>query len=166
MWLAGSLCCLLLACSQERQPCLTPKTASFNIECVHYPTDSAITTIDTALPYAIFTAVAGGGLKSVVYTIPSSVFTISLSPVTDSCTWILQPDTTTATFSPVPDTFSFYYTRQLQFLSNACGYTYFFTFDSLHATHNNIDSALITNRSVTNNVNTAKQLTLYFKPDW
>jgi hypothetical protein len=64
------------------------------------------------------------------------------------------------------DTLTFYYSRKLQFLSNACGYTDFYNIDSLHYTNlakdslSNIDSIQNTNRRVTNNVNT-KHLKIY-----
>ncbi len=156
-------CSGLFSCNQERQPCLVPKTASLNIECVHFAADTATTTIDTALPNAIFGALTNGGLKSVVYTTASALFTISLSPLADSCSWLVLTD---STYSTPPDTLNFYYTRQLQFLSNACGYTYFYTLSSATTTHNHIDSVLITNPSVTNNVNTTRQLEIFIHPNY
>ena len=148
----------IASCTQERQPCLTPKIASLNIECVHYPSDTATTVLDTALPKAIFVALTDSGQRAVIYP-QTANFTISLSPVTDSCQWLMSTDSTTFPFN----TLSFYYKRKLQFLSNACGYTYFYSLDSVHFTHGqDIDSILITNSSVTNNVNT-KHLKIYIR---
>lgn len=156
------LVCLLFSCTQERQPCLTPKTASCYIEFVHFQNDTIKTPIDTALPYATFTAVTNNGLVGEVYTTATSIFTISLSPLTDTCTWLLKTDSTSLT----NDTFQLAYSRQLQFLSNACGYTYFYTLNSFHSTYHNIDSVFITNPSVTNNANATKQLKIYIHPNF
>ncbi len=152
------LCCsMLFACTQERQPCLTPKTASFNLKCVHYLTDTNTTTQDTSLPRAVFIPLTDTPLQSLYYRTSSANFTISLSPVADSCSWLITTDSLLYAF----DTLSFHYTRKLQFLSNACGYTYFYSLTAATTTYNNIDSVLITNPSVTNDVNT-RQLKIFF----
>lgn len=163
--LLGMIVWLLPSCTQERQPCLTPKTASLNLHFVHFPVDTAInnnSTQDTALPSAIFGAVTGGNVKEFIYRTPSAYFTISLSSTADSCTWIFKADSAFTTY----DTLNFYYRRQLKFLSNACGYTNFYTIDSVHTTNSTgIDSVIITNPSVTNDVNT-RQLKIYMHPDF
>lgn len=146
---------LTCSCTQERLPCLTPKIASLNIECVHHNTDS--TTIDTALPAAVFGAMTATGIKAEIFPLQSN-FTISLSSVSDTCRWIF----TTDSLKYNVDTLSFYYRRSLQFLSNACGFAYFYSLDSVHTSHFNIDSVLITNTSVTNNAN-IKQLKIYIR---
>ncbi len=150
-------CSLLFACTQERQPCLTPKTASLNLKCVHYLTDTNKTTQDTSLPRAVFIPLTSGQLKSLYYTTSSANFTISLSPVADSCSWLITTDSLLQAF----DTLNFHYQRKLQFLSNACGYTCFYSLTSATTTNNNIDSILITNPSVTNDVNN-RQLKIFF----
>lgn len=154
--------CLFAACTQERQPCLTPKIASLNLHFVHFTADTAIAsnnTQDTALPSAVFIALTSGGGSGVKYIAPSAYFTLSLSSVSDSCAWLFGADSTITDY----DTLQFYYQRKLQFLSNACGYTYFYALDSVHTSHNHVDSVLITNPSVTNDVNT-KQLKIYMHP--
>lgn len=161
------LLCTIVAissCTQERQPCLTPKIASLNLRFVHFAIDTAITNNsfqDTALPSAVFAPLTGSTINEVRYTTPSAYFTISLSPVSDSCTWLFQADTN----ATVQDTLQFYYKRKLQFLSNACGYSNFYTIDSVHASKSSgvIDSVIITNNSVTNDVNT-RQLKIYIHP--
>ena len=153
------LCCVFaVSCTQERQPCLVPKTASLNLHCVHFLTDTNTTVLDTALPRAVFGSMTASGDKFVYYTTLSSGFTISLSPVADSCSWLMTTDSLLQPF----DTLNFHYQRKLQFLSNACGYTYFYSLSSVNTTHNNIDSVLITNPSVTNDVNT-KQLEIFIR---
>ncbi len=157
------LCFAIASCTQERQPCLTPKTASLNLVCVHYPADSipsATSMKDTALPKALFGALTANGAQYVYYKNISSNFTLSLSPDADSCSWVVSPDS----LAHPLDTLNFYYQRKLQFLSNACGYTYFYSLSAVHTTHNNIDSVLITNPSVTNDANT-KQLKIFIHPN-
>jgi hypothetical protein len=136
---------------------------------MHLPIDTSRVFVDTALPAAVLIPVTR---RAAVDSFPQqSVLTISLSSDTTFCQWLFKPDTTTKTF----DTISFYYQRNLQFLSNACGFAYFYTLDSVHTTHfsyqnynvvYSIDSAHITNASVTNDVNTTYQLQVYIHPDY
>ncbi len=160
---AGILTVGLNACNKDRQVCLTPKTASMYIESMHLPKDTSTVEIDTALPSAVFTAITLGGDKSFQYTTPSASFTLSLSPVADSCVWLLTPD---STGTSATDTLTFYYSREVKFISNACGFTTFFQLDSAHTTRNNITGITINNTSVTNNANVAKHIKLHIKPNF
>ena len=146
-----------LSCTQERSPCLTPKIASLIMETIHFPKDTSTVFVDTAIPAAVLAALPPrkDSLGLVVYP-QQSTFTISLSPDSTVCKWIFSTD---SLYNPF-DTLTFYYERHLQFLSNACGYTYFYGLDSVHTTHQIIDSVHILNTSVTNNVNT-KHLQIY-----
>lgn len=147
------------ACTEDRQTCFTPKIASLNIHTIHFTSDTATVTADSSLPNAVFLALTADGPKGGYYPQQSS-FTISLSSVADSCAWYIAPDTAA---TAQHDTVTFYYKRRLQFLSNACGYAYFYDIDSAHTTHNYIDSLQLLNRSVTNNVKT-QHLQLYIHP--
>ncbi len=139
-----------VACTQERDPCLTPKIAILNVETQHLPTDTATVFVDTALPAAVFTPITTiPNIAGTLYP-PQALFTLSLSPDSTVCKWSFTADTATNKF----DTITFYYQKSLKFLSNACGYTYFYNIDSVQSTHNIIDSIHILNASVTNNVNT------------
>ena len=151
---------LWASCTQVRQPCLTPKIASFNVVCVHHLTDTSTVGVDTALPNAIFASVTQTGIVPVIYP-QEATFTLSFSSVADSCTWLFTTDSLKNPF----DTLNFYYKRQLTFLSNACGYTTFYYLDSFHATHHIIDSAFIITNSVTNNVNPT-HFKIYIHPDF
>jgi len=159
--LAGLFGCALLACTQARQPCLTPRIASLIVETMHFPTDTATTTIDTSLPHAVFVAMpTNDSLRGTIYP-QQAVFTLSLSPDSTICRW----EFTTDSFKHNFDTLTFFYRRNLQFISNACGYTYFYSLDSVHTTHDFVDSVLVLNTSVTNNVNT-KHLKIFIHPDF
>ena len=155
-----ALCVLFAACTQVRQPCLTPKIASLNVVCVHHTTDTSTVAVDTALPNAVFASVTQTGVVPVIYP-QEATFTLSLSSVADTCLWLF----TTDSLKYAVDTLSFYYRRQLTFLSNACGYTCFYNLDSVHTTRHNIDSAFIITHSVTNNVNPT-HLKIYIHPDY
>lgn len=144
-----------MACTQQRQPCLTPKTASLIIGTVHFKTDTSTVTVDTTLPHATFYPLSSQLNYVTVYP-PQASFTVSLSPDTNYCQWLFETDS----LKHIPDTVSFYYQRSAKFLSNACGFTYFYNIDSVHSTHLIIDSLHILNNSVTNNVNT-KHLQIY-----
>lgn len=144
------------ACTQERQPCLTPKTASLIMESIHFKTDTATIPVDTSLPNAVFIPVTAKD-TGIIYP-PQASFTISLSPDSNICQWMFSTDTPIHSFGI--DTLTFYYRRNAKFLSNACGFTYFYNIDSVHTTHLIIDSVHILNTSVTNNVST-KHLQIY-----
>jgi len=164
---------LMAACNQETQPCGQPKLVSVSIGCF-YDTIGAIPTasgsviydtgtVDTFLPNAIWGYVNNNG-AAIPYTQgPPNVntFSIFLSSVSDTCKWFVNPDSS-STLSQT-DTLTFIYTRQLHFLSNACGYTYYYALSHVaHASDTAIDSVVIADGSVTSNVNT-ENIKIYFK---
>ena len=151
------------ACTQERSPCLTPLVASLNMETMHLLTDTSTIFVDTALPAAVLRPVTNTKNDSGTLYPQQSDYTISLSPDDTVCKWIFTTDSAYYAF----DTLTFVYQRSLQFISNACGYTYFYTLDTVYTNtaHKIIDSLLIVNKSVTNNVNIT-HLHLYIHPDY
>jgi predicted nucleic-acid-binding Zn-ribbon protein len=154
------------ACTQTRTQCFTPTIASLNLVCMHLTTDTGTIFSDTALPAAFWVAFTNSGPKATLYSTQNSNFTISLSSDNDTCKWGLTTDTTISTINKTNiDTLTFIYKQHLQFISNACGYAYFYNLDTVITTHKIIDSVLITNPSVTNNVNTT-QLQIYIHPDF
>lgn len=136
-----------MACTQQRQVCLTPKSAFLNVKSVHFASDTATVPVDSSLPSAIFLALTFNGAKGYIAT-RQTTFTLSLSPDSTLAQWVYTPDSSVHHF----DTLTFFYQRHLQFLSNACGYTYFYTIDSMHTTHFMTDSAHILNPGVTNDI--------------
>lgn len=159
--LSLALCCVAAwsACTQQRQICLTPKTAKLSMNSLRFVSGSA-TPVDTALPRAVFIALTDSGGLGKIYG-QASTFTVTLSPVADSCMWLFSTDS----FVHGIDTLTFRYTRNLEFLSNACGYTYFYTLRTVGSTHTNVDSVRIINQNVTNDVNT-KHLQVYIHADF
>jgi hypothetical protein len=147
-----SVCVSLMwaACTQERQPCLEPKLVSLNLGVYKTQIDTGGNVIitDSVLPYGTLYALDTNRITE-TYAAPSSKFPFYLSPVSNECTWLIAPDTLSA-----GDTLRFYYTRKLTFLSNACGYTYYYNIDSVRKGANSrIDSLILANSNVTNNVN-------------
>ncbi|MBL7692768.1 MAG: hypothetical protein JNM41_14340 [Flavipsychrobacter sp.] len=142
------LCGLFFSCTQERQPCLTPKTAILKMKSVRKATDDKV--LDTAFNAAVFFPMSPF-VSTGTFFAKASGFTLSLSPLSDTCQWRFAPDTAAGVLY---DTLTFVYRRQLTFVSNACGYSHFFELDTVFSTHHTVDSASILNRSVTNNVNT------------
>jgi hypothetical protein len=159
----GAICAFSLlvlvgsSCTQERLPCLTPKTVTMKVKTVRW-VNSSLTT-DTVLQTSLWGAVTETGTRGYAYAGRSS-YALTLSPVSDSSVWLFAPDTTTGT--PI-DTLTFRYERVLTFLSNACGYTYYFNLVSATNTTYNIDSVRILNASITNNANT-NHLQIYVHP--
>jgi hypothetical protein len=147
------------ACTQERQPCLTPKKATLIAQSIHFASDTATIPVDSLLPHGEFTPITTVD-STPLFATAASLFGISLSPDNTVCQWKVSPDTTAA--SPV-DTLTFYYRKNLKFISNACGYTYFYSIDSVRTTHAFIDSVHIQNPGVTNVTNNVKNVQIYIK---
>jgi hypothetical protein len=76
-----------------------------------------------------------------------SDISLPLSNLADSCTFIftytLVLDTITTLYSE--DTLHFYFSRELTYLSPACGFMYNYYLNEIQHTHNLIDSVLIIN---------------------
>lgn len=155
LFLAGAA-----ACKQDRLPCLTPKIASLNLHTVRITSHADTTKVDTVLQSATFIAITNSGNKGIIYP-PQASFTLSLSSVADSCQWAVAADTVNLNY----DTLTFHYSRNLQFISNACGFAYFYNLTDVRSTHHFIDSLRITNINVTNNVNTS-HLQVFIHPNF
>ena len=133
---------------EERDPCLQPRTVSLRGGAYRRAADTGFAVTDTTLRF-IFLAPIGAQTG---FAFPSSrKFSLFLSPLTDSCRYVLATDTSQN--PALLDTLTFRYTRRTQFLSNACGYTYFFTLDTVLATSNRLDSVRTTSPDVTNDAN-------------
>lgn len=141
---------ILHSCSKdERDPCLQPQTTVLVAHAVRHA-DTGVALVDTALPNPLFQPLTDqpnqyfyGGSKQLIR------LTFSLSGVADSSRWMLRPDSAIG----LQDTLTFYYQRQLHFLSNACGYTHYYYIDSVKTTRNAIDSVQIERADITNDAN-------------
>ena len=154
-----SLC--FMSCTQDRQPCLQPKQQRL-LAGMYHASDSAgivtITSINLASP--IICTIGAVNNETIYYGSISAghTYALYLSSTADSCLYYIKPDTGSVTLF---DTLSFYYQRQLNFLSNACGYTYFYNIDHVNTTNHNIDSLVLKNTLVSTNVN-VEHLKIYF----
>lgn len=141
-----------VACEQDRDPCLQPRTVSTRIGIYKaVETDTGIAVSDSLLPNVIagvpdspFAILyAQKGVKDISFT---------LSPLTDSTSIYIFPDSARQSKFDV-DTITFLYKRRLQFISTTCGYTYYYSLYDKRYTTYNIDSVIIVNGDVTNNAN-------------
>lgn len=146
---------LASACTQQRTPCYDPKIVSVAIGTYRIVdtaegdtslVDPAFYCLDTPLQFTINSR---------------NKFSALLSPFVDSTRWVLVPNATRqddtildGTPPEFYDTLTFYHTRKMNFVSNACGYVYYYTLDGVKTTYNSLDSILIVNPSVDNNANT------------
>lgn len=158
--LAGILFLLITACTQERNPCLQPVTAPLRAGCYYpVPVDTGFIHRDTLLPNAIFGAVDNDSLRFLYYGVKDiSKFQLLMSPLHDSCVWLLQPDSGYVAI----DTLIFYYERKRWFISAECGYSYHFILDRVKTTHHNIDSVLIQNNTIDLNANSGEHIQIFF----
>jgi hypothetical protein len=147
------MCLLYAACKQERDPCLQPVTVAAKLGTYKATeTDTGIVTGDSLLPAATI-AVLDSPMAFAYGAQGISKFTnIILSPYTDSTRIFIQPDSARKS-SLDRDTVTFYYNRQLHFISNACGYTHYFSIYDVKSTNYNIDSVKLMNGSVSNDAN-------------
>jgi hypothetical protein len=86
---------------------------------------------------------------------------IVLSPITDSTTIYIVPDSAKVADPFARDTITFYYRRELHFISNACGYTTYYYLDRTQSTNYNIDSVIIFNGAVTQDA-TKEHVKIYY----
>lgn len=152
MMVAGLM--LTTSCEQERDPCLQPKTAPVRLVAKRPVTDT--TSIDTLLPRPLWIGIDSA--FAIRFPERTSGFQLLLSPLADSCSYALQADSSVNRF----DTLKFYYRRKLQFLSNACGFTHFYTLDSVVNTRYQIDSVKITNADVDQNASSRENIQIFF----
>lgn len=156
-----------VACTQTRQPCAQPKTVYVNAACYHVVADTNNVAIvaDTLLPNPLIGVIDTAGKGAYFYYGQRNIFQFSmfLNPNSDTCRWFINTD---STFTPKSfDTLTFVYQSKLQFLSNACGYTYYYNLLGVSTTHNNIDSIILENTNVTSNVN-VEHLKIYIHPNF
>ncbi len=154
-------CWALAACTQERQPCLTPKIATLLMKSMRPAANGAV--VDTALPAAVLIPLNGGADLVGQFFGRTSNFSLSLSPVADSCRWILLADT--ASTGGLQDTLTFTYSKERTFLSNACGYAYVYQLTNVTSSNNMVDSLKVNNTLVNNNVNTT-HVQVYIHPNF
>ncbi len=153
---AGLLLAGLAGCRKDelRDPCLQPTNVAVRLALKQVRDTMRV---DTGLPKAILLPI--GGQTGLQFANGATTLSAYLSPQADSCRYIISADS----FATVPDTLSFFYSRKITFLSNACGFTTFFTLSGATATRNAIDSFRLVNPLVNNDANSPAHLLLYFR---
>ena len=92
---------------------------------------------------------------------PNNVMSISLDPSTDSIRYTFRADTASSVF----DTITYYYTSTIHFVSNSCGYNYYYTLNNVKSTGNMLDSIALINNQVTNDAS-VRNVQFYFKKNF
>ena len=151
----GAMFFFLTACEQDRDPCLQPTSVPMRVIAKRPLTDSMF--VDSLLPDPVWLRIDTA--LGLVYPSNTSSFSLLLSPLTDSCSYALMPDSSAVNSI---DTLTFYYNRNLHFLSNACGFTYFFSLQRISTTTNNIDSVRIINSDVNLNASAPEHVQIFF----
>lgn len=144
------LLCVIVAfqsCERIEDPCLEPKTVSLTFK-TYVPADTGSAGVLVNLPNAVVGLVDTIGIMA--DGVEGNTFTSLLSTIADSARIYVWPDSAITT--PI-DTVTFYYERQLQFISTACGYTYFYSLKDITTTNYNIDSVRIINTEVNTDAN-------------
>ena len=163
--LACAACFLLAACEAGRDPCLQPQNVAVQLHFYQKAADTGSTFRDTLLPNMLLNPLDNPAVYTVNGVKNVAAYTIRLSPLDDVCRWYLQPD------SARPDrrdTITFAYQRKLHFISNACGYTYYFNLSDVRPsgrvlgdTIHSIDSIVIADREVNGDAG-KEHLKIYF----
>ncbi len=154
---------MLSACTQQRTPCYEPKIVPVSIGTYRM---SDTVAVDTALPFPRFYCLDTALEQSIS---AKNKFSALLSPFLDSTRWVLIPDLidptdtldTTETLVQFYDTVVFYHTRKMQFISNACGYVFYYDLTNVRTTKNSIDSIILLNNSVDNNAD-AEHIKIFY----
>lgn len=154
--LVAFFCVLFLSCQQERNPCLFPTAVNLRLKSI-----SKLTNSDTIFNRFNLIAIDNDTLKYLYYGQKDiNRFSLRLSPQQDSCRYIIQTDSSLG----ILDTLDFYYKRKLQYISDGCGYTYFFDLNNIKHTKHQIDSIALINSEINTNVNTnpLEHVQIYF----
>ncbi len=147
-------CTAIVSCNTERDPCLQPQNVFLRMQFLRKAADTGTAFVDTLLPYMRLNPLdhplpyMSAGAQNI------GAFNIRLNPDADSSRWYLQTDSSEAHRR---DTITFHYERELHFISNACGYTYYYRLNEVRSaprtladTLHSIDSVVITQREVNN----------------
>lgn len=144
LFMACAALAITAACERVGNPCYEPRTATVLLR-TYQPADTGGAGVIYELPKGTVVAIDEVDSSAIGYVNQKgSAFNLSMSPLQDSCRWYIRPDSATTVF----DTLTFYYSRQLKFLSNACGYTYHYNLRDVKSTDYNIDSVQIPNRDI------------------
>jgi hypothetical protein len=145
------MCASVFFSCKKEGACLQYAVISTKMKFVY--TNDSLAVVDTILPKPI---VYFGQL----YNTEKNRSEISFLPNSnqDSMSIIFAADSA----APLFDTISLYYTRQKNFISKECGFTFFYTINAVSSTTNRIEEIKILNGQVNSN-NLTKHLQLFLK---
>ena len=160
------------SCESEQPECYQPTVVTSNISFVRkrvdtfpivdsstgIPRDSLAISYPDSFMIAPRAALLNDSLNLTINTSGrTSVIATILNPDVNQVSYSLQYDTNVALL----DTVQIFYRSSLKFISNSCGYTYFFNIDSVKSTKHVADSIFIFKPAVTNDAS-VRHIGLYF----
>lgn len=138
----------VVSCSQSNT-CLSPKVVSLRTGFYYQNTDS--TRKDTILNSAKFIVGTDTTFYQLILNSRNS-FAVTLPQTSDSFAMYFAIDTLSAPPGSI-DTMQLYFSRKLHFISTACGYETYYNITNLTFTKHLLDSVILNNASVNNDVN-------------
>lgn len=151
---------IALACRQERSPCLVPQDVWMNLGCYRWESvPEGRAERDSFLVHPLFGYTDSGAVF--VLEPRTSKFSLLLSPHADQTSLWLVADSSRIDDPLHRDTIRFHYQRRLHFISNACGYTYYYQLTGVDYSRHQLDSVAILDDQVTDNVN-KEHVKIYF----
>ncbi|RQO31305.1 hypothetical protein DBR32_04905 [Taibaiella sp. KBW10] len=116
-----------------------------------------IRTGDTTLNYPSMLSVNEDSVIKFLGGFKATQMAVMFNPEKPVITYRFQPDSTVNQY----DTIRLYYKPSYHFISNACGYTYYYKLDSVRTTKHLLDSAFVNVADVTQSAQD-KHVKLYF----
>lgn len=151
---------IALSCAQERPPCLVPQDVWVRVGCYRWDQNAeGRGEQDSFLLHPLYGYVDSGAVF--LLEPRTSKFSLLLSPHEDQTAVWLLGDSSRIGDPFHRDTIEFHYQRRLHFISDACGYTYYYQLTGVDYTRHQLDSVRIMEDQVTDNVN-LEHVKIYF----
>lgn len=162
----------MAACEPETPECYEPDHITTNLNFIKKQVDTVhivdsttgmsrdslvITFPDTFMKSPSAYSLQNSNNVSIMAQPNSASVAVLMNPDSNAIAYRVQYDSTVFE----ADTITIYYKPSLHFISNACGYTYYYRIDSVNGTRNVLDSVFILNDAVTNEAST-RHIGLYF----
>lgn len=163
--------CLYAACSKPEPVCYEPLTVTARVQYIQRTLDEIDTLIGTVLLDTFYLYFADTFLPLLnARNLDTDTFGVVAVPNTGALSFYLNPNSHSTTYAirydtvgVYSDTISFYHNSYPVFISNDCGYTHYFSLDSILYRSPFVDSLFITNKEVTlDNANNANSALIYF----
>lgn len=159
------------ACSKPEPVCYEPLTVTARVQYIQRTLKEVDTLIGTVLLDTFYLYYADTFLPYLnAVNLDTDTFGVAAIPNTGALSFYLNPNGASTTYAlrfdtvgAYTDTISFYHNSYPVFISNDCGYTHYFSIDSISYRSPYVDSLFITNKEVTlDNANSANTALLYF----